>query len=114
MTTAGIWTVIGFLGQGVFTARFLVQWAASEKKKQSVVPVAFWWLSIVGAGILLTYAIYREDPVIIAGQSLGFIVYIRNLMLVGKHRRREAKLASAVPAPMGIHVKESSRANGPH
>lgn len=86
-----LWVKIGFLGQAAFTARFLVQWVASEKKKASVVPVAFWWLSIVGGLILLAYAIHRRDPVIIVGQATGLIVYIRNLMLVQRARTRAAK-----------------------
>jgi lipid-A-disaccharide synthase-like uncharacterized protein len=85
------WVKIGFLGQAAFTARFLVQWVASEKKKDSVVPVAFWWLSIVGGVILLAYAIHRRDPVIIVGQAMGLLVYVRNLMLVERARRRAAK-----------------------
>ncbi len=88
-----LWVKIGFLGQAAFTARFLVQWVASEKKKASVVPVAFWWLSIVGGLILLAYAIHRRDPVIIVGQATGLIVYIRNLMLVQRASARAAKRA---------------------
>ena len=98
------WQIVGFVGQGVFTARFLVQWLASEKQRDSVVPVAFWWLSILGGMNLLIYAIHRKDPVFIVGQSLGMVVYIRNLMLVGKKKRRAsaveaAKSAHAVPKP---------------
>ncbi len=81
------WQVVGFLGQGVFTARFLVQWIASEKKGASVVPMAFWWLSIVGGLSLLAYAIYRNDPVFIVGQGMGMVVYVRNLMLASRARR---------------------------
>ena len=88
---ATYWLAIGFLGQGVFTARFLVQWAVSERRKASVVPVAFWWLSLCGGTALLAYAIHREDPVIILGQAMGLFVYIRNLMLVSKAERREAR-----------------------
>ena len=90
MTDPGGWQVIGFVGQGVFTARFLVQWVASEKKGDSVVPVAFWWLSIAGGMGLLAYAIARRDPVFIVGQGMGMVVYLRNLMLVAHKRRREA------------------------
>lgn len=86
-----LWVKIGFLGQAAFTARFLVQWVASEKKRDSVVPVAFWWLSIVGGLILLAYAIHRRDPVIIVGQATGLFVYTRNLMLVERSKRRAAK-----------------------
>src|SRR5215218_530735 len=86
-----LWVKIGFLGQFAFTARFVVQWVASEKKKDSVVPVAFWWLSLVGGAILLSYAIHRRDPVIIVGQAMGLVVYARNLMLVEHARRRAVK-----------------------
>jgi lipid-A-disaccharide synthase-like uncharacterized protein len=101
MTTVQTWLVIGFLGQGIFTARFLVQWLASEKKKDSVVPVAFWWLSIGGGLTLLSYAIYREDPVIIAGQSLGVFIYTRNLMLVAKGKRRGSRRKPRPAEPAG-------------
>jgi lipid-A-disaccharide synthase-like uncharacterized protein len=87
----GMWLMVGFLGQAIFTARFLAQWIASEKRKDSVVPVVFWWLSLAGGLTLLSYAIRRQDPVIIAGQSMGVFIYLRNLMLVAKGRRRQAK-----------------------
>ena len=95
------WMIIGFVGQAIFTARFLVQWVVSEKKRDSVVPVAFWWLSLFGGTTLLSYAISRGDPVIIVGQGMGLFVYIRNLMLVGKARRRASRRQGEglVPAP---------------
>ncbi|MTH36063.1 hypothetical protein GL279_15785 [Paracoccus limosus] len=77
-----IWIIIGFIGQFFFTSRFLVQWIASERQKRSVVPNAFWFLSIAGGATLLAYAIWRRDPVFIAGQALGLVVYLRNLMLI--------------------------------
>jgi len=67
-----------------------LQWLYSEYKKRSVIPVAFWYLSIVGSALLLAYAIYRQDPVFIAGQSFGFIVYLRNLQLIAKLRGQES------------------------
>src|ERR1700761_8259319 len=80
-----LWLKIGFLGQALFTARFLVQWLASERKKDSVVPVAFWWLSLSGGTILLAYAaVHLRDPVISIGQAMGLVVYTRNLMLVSR------------------------------
>src|SRR3954467_9336536 len=85
------WVKIGFLGQFAFTARFLVQWIASEQKRDSVVPVAFWWLSLLGGTTLLSYAGPRRDPVIIVGQSLGVFIYVRNLMLAAKGKRRAAQ-----------------------
>ena len=81
------WVMIGLGGQLLFTARFLVQWIASEKAGRSVVPLAFWYFSIGGGLILLSYAIYRRDPVFILGQSLGVTVYLRNLMLIRGERR---------------------------
>ncbi len=85
------WLAIGFAGQAIFTARFLVQWLESERRCDSVVPVAFWWLSLLGGSFLLAYACSRSDPVIMLGQSLGVFVYVRNLMLVRKNRRRAEK-----------------------
>jgi lipid-A-disaccharide synthase-like uncharacterized protein len=81
-----VWLTVGFLGQAFFTARFLVQWLASERKRESVVPVAFWWLSLLGGLALLSYAVFRRDPVIITGQAMGLFVYVRNLMLLSKAR----------------------------
>ena len=91
MSQAKLWLIIGFAGQALFTARFLVQWIVSERKRDSVVPVAFWWLSLLGGLTLLSYASYRQDPVIIVGQGMGLVVYARNLMLVGKAKRRAAR-----------------------
>jgi lipid-A-disaccharide synthase-like uncharacterized protein len=76
------WVMFGLLGQLMFTGRFLVQWIASERARRSVVPVAFWWFSIVGGLMLLAYAIYRRDPVFILGQALGVLIYSRNLWLI--------------------------------
>lgn len=81
------WVVFGLTGQLLFTGRFLVQWIASERAKRSVVPIAFWYLSIGGGVILLAYAIYRQDPVFILGQSMGLFIYIRNLWLIRVERR---------------------------
>lgn len=78
------WLIIGFVGQGLFTARFLVQWLASERKKKSVIPVMFWYFSILGGSTLLIYAIHSQDPVFIAGQASGLLVYARNLYFVLK------------------------------
>jgi lipid-A-disaccharide synthase-like uncharacterized protein len=82
MTTETIWIGIGFLGQGLFFGRWVVQWIASEKNAESQVPVSFWYMSLIGGFITLAYAIYRKDPVFIAGQGIGSVVYIRNLMLI--------------------------------
>ncbi|WP_040293060.1 lipid-A-disaccharide synthase N-terminal domain-containing protein [Acetonema longum] len=84
------WLMIGFLGQAIFSLRFIVQWITSEKEKKSVVPVVFWYLSIAGSLILLIYAIERKDPVFIVGQSAGFLIYFRNLVLI-KNTKTESK-----------------------
>ena len=81
-----LWLVVGFAGQALFSARFLVQWIASEREKRSVVPVAFWWFSIAGGATLLAYAIYRLDPVFMLGQSTGILIYSRNLFLIRRER----------------------------
>jgi lipid-A-disaccharide synthase-like uncharacterized protein len=85
------WLVVGFTGQALFTSRFIIQWIASERKKESVFPVAFWYLSLVGGTMLLAYAISRVDPVIILGQALGVVVYMRNLVLIHQQRMRLAE-----------------------
>lgn len=81
------WILLGFVAQGFFTMRFVVQWLASERAKRSVVPIAFWFFSLGGGTLLLIYAIQRQDPVFIAGQGLGLFIYIRNLWLIANERR---------------------------
>ena len=76
------WIVVGFSGQALFSMRFLIQWIMSERARQSVMPVAFWYFSIAGGLILLSYALYRRDPVFILGQSTGLFIYLRNLWLI--------------------------------
>lgn len=97
MTTWTLWLMIGFLGQALFTARFVVQWLVSERQRNSVVPEAFWWLSLMGGTALLSYATWRKDPVIMIGQAMGLLVYMRNLMLLCKARQELA--SRSVPAP---------------
>ncbi|MDD3019381.1 MAG: lipid-A-disaccharide synthase N-terminal domain-containing protein [Alphaproteobacteria bacterium] len=80
----GIWLAIGFMGQAMFSARFLIQWLASEKVKKSIIPNLFWWFSIGGGSILLIYAIHRADPVFIVGQAAGLFIYVRNIYLIYK------------------------------
>jgi lipid-A-disaccharide synthase-like uncharacterized protein len=82
VTTDHLWLGIGLLGQALFSARFLVQWIASERRRRSVVPLAFWYFSVGGGLTLLAYAIYRRDPVFILGQTAGLLVYARNLWLI--------------------------------
>ena len=79
---------IGFLGQALFASRFIVQWILSEKKGESHIPLVFWYLSIFGGIGLLIYAIFRKDPVIILGQSFGIFIYLRNLILIYKNRKK--------------------------
>jgi len=81
-STELIFLIIGFLGQGLFASRFIVQWIYSEKQGKSSIPVVFWYLSIMGGIGLLIYAISRKDPVIILGQSFGIFIYLRNLILI--------------------------------
>ncbi len=85
-----VWLVIGFAGQALFSARFIVQWIASERVRKSVVPVAFWFLSLAGGGLLFAYAFSRKDPVIMLGQASGLVVYLRNLWLIYKHRETDS------------------------
>jgi lipid-A-disaccharide synthase-like uncharacterized protein len=87
------WLALGFFAQALFTARFLVQWIASERAGRSVIPIAFWFFSIGGGALLLVYAVYRRDPVFIAGQAFGVFVYARNLYFELRDRRREASNA---------------------
>jgi lipid-A-disaccharide synthase-like uncharacterized protein len=77
-----VWLVIGFIGQALFFGRFFVQWLASERRRQSVVPRSFWYLSLAGGAVLLSYAIHRRDPVFILGQATGFLIYTRNLWFI--------------------------------
>ena len=74
--------IVGFGGQGLFASRFIIQWIKSEGAKKSVIPVAFWYFSIGGGAVLLLYAIWRQDPVIICGQGLGLFIYARNLYFI--------------------------------
>lgn len=90
------WLVLGFLAQALFASRFVVQWISSERAGQSVVPIAFWYLSLAGALLLLTYAIYRRDPVFILGQSMGGFIYARNLALI-RRKRTPSRDAETTP-----------------
>jgi len=89
-----VWIAIGFLGQFLFMMRFLWQWVQSERQRRSIIPMAFWYFSLAGGMTLFAYAVHRLDPVFITGQSLGLLVYSRNLLLI----RRE-KHAGPPPDP---------------
>jgi lipid-A-disaccharide synthase-like uncharacterized protein len=80
-----VWLGIGFFGQALFFGRFFVQWLASERRKASVIPRAFWFFSLGGGLVLLAYAIHRKDPVFIAGQATGLFIYVRNLWFIYRH-----------------------------
>jgi lipid-A-disaccharide synthase-like uncharacterized protein len=84
------WVLFGFLGQAAFSARFIVQWIVSEKNKVSTIPIAFWYLSLLGGLILCIYAFYKKDPVFFIGQGSGLVVYIRNLVLIKKKQQAQA------------------------
>ena len=88
---ADMWLIIGIGGQLLFTARFLVQWIASERAGRSVVPLAFWLFSIGGGMITLIYGIHKREPVIIMGQALSIFIYLRNLMLIFRPKDKAAK-----------------------
>jgi lipid-A-disaccharide synthase-like uncharacterized protein len=85
-----LWLAVGFLGQALFSARFLVQWIATERRRQSVVPREFWYLSVGGGLVLLAYALHRHDPVFVLGQAAGLFVYARNLYFIHRGRPEPA------------------------
>jgi lipid-A-disaccharide synthase-like uncharacterized protein len=82
MSIEHLWLLVGLVGQGLFSLRFLLQWWRSERVQRSVVPVGFWYLSLGGGVLLLFYAIHRRDPVFTLGQATGVVVYLRNLQLI--------------------------------
>ena len=86
--------IVGLIGQGMFSMRFILQWIASEKAQKSVIPFSFWIFSLAGSLILLFYAIYRKDPVFILGQAPGLIIYSRNIWLIKKNEKKEKELNS--------------------
>jgi len=84
------WLMFGLAGQALFFSRFLVQWIVSEREKKSVIPLSFWWFSIAGGLTLLAYALHKQDPVFILGQSCGVFIYLRNLHLLKKKPQADA------------------------
>ena len=96
---ASLWLAVGFAGNAIFFSRFLVQWIASERAGRSYVPVAFWWLSIVGSLVLLLYAIHRRDPVFTLAFLPNCVVYVRNLMLIYRHRTHDHQGTRIDPPP---------------
>jgi len=91
VTVEHAFVILGFVAQGVFASRFIVQWIASEKQKRSVIPMAFWYLSFFGGLMLTVYAVYRRDPVFILGQASGLIVYTRNIILRLREKKEDAQ-----------------------
>lgn len=83
------WLAVGFIGQALFSMRFLVQWLQSERLKRSIIPDAFWYFSIAGGFTLLIYAIHRQDPVFIVGQGAGLFIYLRNLHFILRERAED-------------------------
>ena len=92
-TNATIWLIIGFAGQALFFGRFFIQWLASEKAGRSIIPNAFWYFSVGGSTILLAYAIWRQDPVIILGQSAGLLIYFRNIYFIHHPEKNKSAIA---------------------
>ncbi|MCX5657202.1 MAG: lipid-A-disaccharide synthase N-terminal domain-containing protein [Candidatus Omnitrophica bacterium] len=86
MVKIDAWLILGFVAQFFFFMRFFVQWVVSEKKGKSVIPNTFWYFSILGGALLLVYSIYRRDPVFILGQSMGLVIYLRNIVLINKEK----------------------------
>ncbi|HED16066.1 MAG TPA: lipid A biosynthesis protein [Gammaproteobacteria bacterium] len=86
MSNELIWLIIGLTGQALFSMRFLVQWLKSEKQKKSIIPLEFWYFSIAGGVTLLSYALYKQDPVFIIGQVTGLLIYGRNLWFIARER----------------------------
>ena len=84
-----IWMIIGFVGQVFFSARFILKWVMSEIKKQSIIPLGFWYFSLLGGATLFAYAIYKEDPVFIVGQGAGLFIYSRKLYLIRKRSLKD-------------------------
>lgn len=95
----------GFAGQAMFTMRFVVQWFATEKAKKSVIPITFWYFSLCGSFMLLSYAIMRADPPIILGQAFGFIVYIRNLYFIKTNRKKSVVVKKVQNKQESLFIK---------
>lgn len=104
MEISNLWLVIGFVGQSLFSARFVVQWLVSEKRRKSVTPIAFWYFSLAGGVVLLAYAIHRRDTVFIVGQAAGLLVYVRNLMLISRPRRDGDTGLVHTPSPESAEI----------
>jgi lipid-A-disaccharide synthase-like uncharacterized protein len=94
-----VWVGLGLLGQTLFMGRMLLQWVVSEKERRSHITPAFWWFSFVGGTMLFAYFVWRQDPIGVLGQSTGVVIYARNLRLIYKQRRREARVLAGPAGP---------------
>lgn len=94
ITTEQIWLCIGLVGQCLFFMRFFVQWLASERQRKSIIPTAFWYFSLAGGLTLLAYAVYRQDPVFIIGQSAGLFIYLRNIYFITMGAEESSKIST--------------------
>lgn len=103
-----VWELVGFVGQGVFFGRFIIQWIASERKKRTVVPVAFWYMSLLGGFITLLYAIHVGRLVFILAFSLSSLIYIRNLVIFYQRKRRRKGLVFADVPPVDVESDETA------
>ena len=102
MSENTFWLIFGFAGQLLFTMRFIVQWLQSERLRKSVIPTAFWYFSIAGGVVLLSYAIHKKDPVFITGQAAGVFIYLRNLyFILGERKKETVPAPPTVPAELG-------------
>jgi len=105
------WLAAGLGGNAVFASRFLIQWIVSEKERRSVIPDIFWWISLIGAVCLFAYFAWRRDIVGVLGQSSGVVIYARNLRLIHKQKRREAREAGPRHGRVGsvsVHLGQRS------
>ena len=91
-----VWLTIGLMGQLLFSGRMVLQWITSERKRQSVITESFWWFSLGGSVLLFSYFVWRQDPVALLGQASGVVIYSRNIRLIYKRRRREARAAESM------------------
>jgi len=98
----GFWGIVGFIAQGVFFSRFLLQWLASERRRHSYVPVYFWWISLSGGALMLAYSIGIRQLPLILGQATGLLVYARNLIMI--YRKRQLDKAAAIEPGDSLYV----------
>jgi lipid-A-disaccharide synthase-like uncharacterized protein len=112
MTTMNaLWWAFGWSAQAIFAMRFVWQWIASERRKEMVVPLGFWYLSIVGGVMLTIYTVFRTgDPVLVTGQAAGLVIYVRNLMLIRRSERAKREAARSLRLPDSMPVRDKNAA----